>query len=200
MSDTSETKKPEMSLKELKKLRQELWVVVPFFIFALYIFLGSFRYKLAARTVPMLIGIVTTILTGMRLFHIIFPKSKIGQFKEAGLAGEFDSIKDEIAEEKLKGKYEEAPAKEITFRDEGKAFLALIGCFVAFLLFGYLVALFFVIVGTSYYYGYKEKVKIFISLVSMYLLCYLVLYKLLGAPADFGILLEPVLSSLGIIR
>ena len=199
MSDISGTKKPEMSLKELKKLREELWVILPFFIFALYIFLGSFRYKLVARTVPMLIGIVTTLLTGMRLFHIIFPKSKIGQFKEAGLAGEFDSIKDEIAEEKLKGKYEEAPAKEITFRDEGKAFLALIGSFVAFLLFGYLVALFFVIVGTSYYYGYKEKVKIFISLVSMYLLCYLVLYKLLGAPEDFGVLLDPILRSLNLI-
>jgi hypothetical protein len=199
MGDISGTKKPEMSLKELKKLRQELWVVVPFFIFALYIFLGSFRYKLAARTVPMLIGIATAIMTGMRLFHIIFPGSKIGQFKEAGLAGEFDSIKDEIAEEKLKGKYEEAPSKEITFRDEGKAFLALIGCFVAFLLFGYLVAVFFVIVGTSYFYGYKEKLKILISLVSMYLLCYLVLYKLLGAPADFGILLDPVLRALNLI-
>ncbi len=199
MADISGTKKQEMSLKELKKLRQELWVVVPFFVFAVYIFFGSFRYKLAARTVPMLIGIVTAILTGMRLFHIIFPKSKIGQFKEAGLAGEFDSIKDEIAEEALKGKYVEAPTKEITFRDEGKAFLALIGCFVAFLLFGYLVALFFVIVGTSYFYGYKEKMKIFISLVSMYLLCYLVLYKLLGAPSDFGILLTPILESLHLI-
>ncbi len=196
MGDISGTKKAEMSTKELKKLREELWVVLPFFVFALYIFLGSFRYKLAARTVPMFIGFSTTLLCGMRLFHIIFPKSKIGQFKESGLAGEFDSLKDEIAEETLKGKYEEAPAREVTFRDEGKAFLTLIGCFVAFLLFGYLVAMFFVIVGTSYYYGYKEKLKIFISLVSMYLLCYLVLYKLLGAPADFGILLEPILESL----
>ena len=199
MSDISGTKKPEMSLKELKKLRQELWVIVPFFIFALYIFLGSFRYKLAARTVPMLIGLVTTILTGMRLFHIIFPQSKIGQFKEAGLAGEFDTIKDKIEEETLKVKYEEVPTKEITFRDERKAFFALIGCFVAFLLFGYLVALFFVIVGTSYYYGYKEKLKILISLVSMYLLCYLVLYKLLGAPEDYGILLGPILQSLNLV-
>lgn len=199
MSDISGTKKPEMSVKELKKLRGDLWIILPFFIFALYIFLGSFRYKLAARTVPMFIGFGTTLLCGMRLFHIIFPKSKIGQFKEAGLAGEFDSIKDEIAEEALKGKYEEAPTKEITFRDEGKAFFTLIGCFVAFLLFGYLVAIFFVIVGTSYYYGYKEKMKIFISLVSMYLLCYLVLYKLLGAPEDFGVLLDPILRSLHLI-
>lgn len=196
MGDLSETKKPELTPKELKKLRQELWVVIPFFIFSLYIFLGSFRYKLAARTVPMFIGFVTIILTGMRLLHIIFPKSKIGQFKEAGLAGEFDTIKDKIEEETLKGKYEEAPLKEITFRDETKAFLTLIGCFVVFLLFGYLIAVFFVIVGTSYFYGYREKKNIFISLISMYLLCYLVLYKLLGAPADFGILLEPILKSL----
>jgi hypothetical protein len=199
MSNTSKTKRPELSAKELKDLREELWIILPFFIFTIYIFFGSFRYKLEARTVPMLIGFVTMILSGMRLFHIIFPKSKIGLFKEAGLAGEFDSIKDEIAEKTLKGKYEEAPAKEITFRDEGKAFLALIGCFVAFLLFGYLVAIFFVIVGTSYYYGYKEKVKIFISLVAMYLICYLVLYKLLGAPEDFGILLDPILRSLELI-
>lgn len=199
MDKASEKEKPELSKKELKKLRGELWIVLPFFIFALYIFLGSFRYKLEARTVPMFIGFLTIILSGMRLFHIIFPKSKIGQFKEAGLAGEFDSIKEEIEEETLKGKYEEAPAKEITFREEKKAFYALIGSFVAFLLFGYLVATFFVIVGTSYYYGYKEKVKILISLVSMYLLCYLVLYKLLGAPADFGVLLEPILNSLKLI-
>jgi hypothetical protein len=199
MDGNSKAERPELSAKELKDLREELWIILPFFIFTIYIFFGSFRYKFEARTVPMLIGFVTMILSGMRLFHIIFPKSKIGLFKEAGLAGEFDSIKDEIAEEALKGKYEEAPAKEITFRDERRAFLALIGCFVAFLLFGYLVAMFFVIVGTSYYYGYKEKVKIFISLVSMYLLCYLVLYKLLGAPADFGVLLEPILKSLDLI-
>ena len=199
MDGNSKAERPELSAKELKDLREELWIILPFFIFAVYIFFGSFRYKFEARTVPMLIGFVTMILSGMRLFHIIFPKSKIGQFKEAGLAGEFDTIKDKIEEETLKGKYEEAPAKEITFRDERRAFLALIGCFVAFLLFGYLVAMFFVIVGTSYYYGYKEKVKIFISLVSMYLLCYLVLYKLLGAPADFGVLLEPILKSLDLI-
>jgi hypothetical protein len=199
VNNTSKTKRSELSAKELKDLREELWIILPFFIFALYIFLGSFKYKFEARTVPMLIGAVTTLLSGMRLFHIIFPKSKIGQFKEAGLAGEFDTIKDKIEEETLKGKYEEAPTKEITFRDERKAFFALIGSFVAFLLFGYLVAIFFVIVGTSYYYGYKEKVKIFISLVSMYVICYLVLYKLLGAPEDFGILLEPILKSLNLI-
>ena len=199
MDVNSKAKRPELSAKELKDLREELWIILPFFILTIYIFFGSFRYKFEARTVPMLIGFATMILSGMRLFHIIFPKSKIGQFKEAGLAGEFDTIKDKIEEETLKGKYEEVPAKEITFRDERKAFFALIGCFVAFLLFGYLVGMFFVIVGTSYYYGYKEKAKIFISLVSMYLLCYLVLYRLLGAPADFGILLDPVLRSLDLI-
>ncbi len=199
MKGNSKAERPELRAKEVKDLREELWIILPFFIFTIYIFFGSFRYKFEARTVPMLIGFVTMVLSGMRLFHIIFPKSKIGLFKEAGLAGEFDTIKDKIEEETLKGKYEEAPTKEITFRDEGKAFLALIGCFVAFLLFGYLVAIFFVIVGTSYYYGYKEKVKIFISLVAMYLICYLVLYKLLGAPEDFGILLGPILSSLDLI-
>lgn len=199
MKGNSKAERPELRAKEVKDLREELWIILPFFIFTIYIFFGSFRYKFEARTVPMLIGFVTMVLSGMRLFHIIFPKSKIGLFKEAGLAGEFDTIKDKIEEETLKGKYEEAPTKEITFRDEGKAFLALIGCFVAFLLFGYLVALFFVIVGTSYFYGYKEKVKILISLVSMYLLCYLVLYKLLGAPEDFGVLLDPILRSLHLI-
>ena len=199
MSDSSESRRPELSAKELKYLREELWIVLPFFIFALYIFLGSFQYKFEARTVPMIIGFATTILTLMRLFYIVFPKSKLGQFKEAGLAGEFDTLKEEIEEETLKGKYEKEPAKEITFREEKKAFIAVIGSFVAFLLFGYLIGMFFVIVGISYYYSYKEKVNLFISVVAMYLIGYVVLYKLLGAPGDFGLLLEPILTSLGLI-
>ncbi len=199
MSNTSNVKKPELSPKEISDLRQELWVILPFFIFAIYIFLGSFRYKFEARTVPMFIGAATALLTGIRLFHIIFPRSKIGQFKEAGLGREFDNLKDEIEEETLKGKYEEEPAKEITFREERKAFIALIGCFVAFLLFGYLVAIFFIIAGISYFYGYRRKAHIIISLVSMYVICYLVLYLLLGAPADLGLVLKPILKSLHII-
>ena len=199
MSNSAEKKMPGPTPKELKKLREELWIILPFFIFCLYIFLGSFRYKFEARTVPEFIGIATAILVGMRLFHIIFPKSKVGEFKEAGLAGEFDSIKEGIEEGALKGKYEEEPAKEITFRDERKAFYAAIGCVIVFVLFGYLVGMFFVIVGTSYYYGYKKKIQILISLVSMYLLGYVVLYKVLGAPADFGLVLEPILDALDLI-
>ena len=183
----------------MKNLREELWIILFFFIFSVYFFFGSFSYKLEARTVPMLIGAATAILTGMRLFHILFPKSKVGQFKEAGLAGEFDTLKEEIEGETLKGKYEEEPTKEVTFRDEKKAFLALIGCFIAFLLFGYLVGIFFVIIGTSYFYGYRRKKQLLISLISMYILAYVLLYKILGAPEDFGLVLDPILKSLHII-
>lgn len=200
MVDTDKVKKNGIGGKELKKLREELWIVLPFFIASLYFFFFSFRYKIEASTVPMLIGAGTAILTGMRLFHILFPKSKLGQFKEAGLAGEFDSIKEEIEEETLKGKYEETPAKEITFQDEKKAFYALIASFVVFLLFGYMVGAFFVIVGTSYYYGYKHKVHLSISVVSMYAIVYLVLYRVLEAPMDYGLILEPILRSLGLVR
>ena len=155
--------------------------------------------ELDSGAVPMLIGAVTAILTGMRIFHIVFPKSKIGSFKEAGLSGDFDRLKDDIEEEMLKGKYQEEPAGEITFRTEIKAFGALIGSSLAFILFGYLVGVFFVIVGTSYYYGYKEKLHILVSLVSMYIIVYGILYKMMGAPADYGLVLEPVLRSLGFI-
>ncbi len=37
----------------------------------------------------MLVGGLAVLLAGMRLFHIIFPKSKIGRFGEAGLAEPF---------------------------------------------------------------------------------------------------------------
>ena len=199
MVDTGKVTKKEIGGKELKKLREELWVVLPFFIVSLYFFLGSFRYKVEASTVPMLIGAATALLSGMRLVHILFPRSRIGQFKEAGLAGEFDSIKEEIEEEALKGKYEEPPAKEITFQDEKKAFIALFGCFVVFLLFGYLVGFVFAIVGTSLYYGYKKWLPILLSVVSMFVMTYVVLYKLLEAPEDFGVLLGPILEALGLI-
>ena len=199
MIDTDKVTKKEMGAKEVKKLREELWIILPFFIISVYFFQGSFRYKVEASTVPMLIGGVMIILTGMRLFHILFPKSRIGQFKEAGLAGEFDSIKEEIEEETLKGKYEEAPAKKITFRDEKKAFFALLGSFVAFLLFGYLVGMFFVVIGTSYYYGYKKVGHILISLAAMFFIIYVVLFLVLEAPMDYGIVLEPILRSLRLI-
>ena len=199
MVDTDKVTKKEIGGKELRKLREELWIILPFFVISVYFFFGSFRYKVEASTVPMLIGGIMTILTGMRLYHIIFPKSRIGQFKEAGLAGEFDSIKGEIEEGTLKGKYEEAPSKEITFSDEKKAFFALLGSFVAFLLFGYLVGMFFVVIGTSYYYGYKKVSHILISLAAMFFIIYVVLFLLLEAPMDYGIVLEPILRSLRLI-
>jgi hypothetical protein len=200
MAEGTQGEKSELKPNELKNLRGELSIILPFFLFSFYLFLGSFRYKPEARTVPMFIGISTAILTGMRLFHIIFPRSRIGRFKEAGLAGKFDNLKEEIEEEALKGKYEEEPTKEITSHDEKKAFIALIGSCGAFLLFGYLVGMFFVIVGTSYYYGYKQKGQLLMSLVFMYLIVYGVLYKLLGGPEYFGLVMDPILKSLHIIN
>jgi len=196
MVDTDKTKKKEISARELKNLREEMYIILPFFIVSLYFFFGSFRYKLETRMVPMLIGAATAILSGMRLFHIMFPKSKIGQFKEAGLAGEFDTMKEEIEEETLREKYGKEPSKQITSQDEKKAFYAVIGCFLAFLLFGYLVGMFFVIIGTSYYYGYKKPLPVFICLVFVFLIVYVVLYKILGAPMNFGLVLGPILKSL----
>ncbi len=207
MSEDVRTKRPDPSPKELERLRGELWIILPFFAFTLYMFLGSFQYKFEAAVVPMFIGFAILVLSGIRLFHIIFPKSKIGDFKEAGLAGEFDSIKDQIEEEIQKRQMEESgeritkegPTSQITFREEKKAFAALLFCFACVLLFGYLVGAFFVIVGTCYYYGFKKKGKLLITLASMYFIIYVCLYKLLGAPADFGLLLQPILESLHLI-
>jgi hypothetical protein len=207
MNKSLKTKISDPSQKELDQLRGELWIIIPFFAFTLYIFLGSFQYKFAAAVAPMFIGFATLVLVGVRLFHITFPKSKIGVFKEAGLAGEFESIKEQIEEEVLKRSEEESikdfaeeePAKQITFREEKKAFIALLFCFGSVLLFGYLVGTFFVIVGPCYYYGFKKKWKILITLASMYFIIYVCLYKLLGAPAGFGLLLQPILESLKLL-
>ena len=199
MSTPSEKGKSASTAAEAKELRGELWIIVPFFLFALYLFAGSFRYKFEASTVPMFIGLATAILTGMRLCYIFYPQFRIGEFKETGLAGEFDHMKEEIEEETLKGRTEETETKKVTFADEKKAFICIIGCFAVFLLLGYIVGTFFVIVGSSYYYGYKDKVPLLISLASLYLIVYVVLYKLLEAPADFGLLLEPILRSLNIL-
>ncbi len=198
MSKSPKIESEELSVKELKELRGELWVIPIFFVFALIMFLGSFKYKFQSAMVPMLIGGCAVILAGMRLFHILFPKSKIGEFSEAGLAGEFDTIKEEIEKETLKGHYEE-PSKPITFLQEKKAYIALIGCFVVALLFGYIVGIFFTIVGTSYYYGFKKKGPLLITLVAMYLIVYLLLVKLLEGPMFFGLVLEPILKSLNLI-
>jgi hypothetical protein len=191
--------KSQLSDKELKKLRDELWVVIPFFVAALVFFLGSFQFRKEAADVPMVIGAITTLLVGMRLYHIIFPHSKIGEFKEAGLAGEFDHIKETIEEETLKGHYEGPKGKEITFADERKAFIGIIGCFVLFLLFGYILGCMIAIVFCSYYYGYKEKLPLTIVVLSLFIIVYVVLYKLLEAPEDFGLLLTPILEKLELI-
>lgn len=199
MATPSEKGKAQLTSGERNELRGELWIIIPFFIFALYLCLGSFRYKFEASTVPMIIGAGTAILTGMRLLYIFYPQLRIGEFKETGLAGEFDHMKDEIEEEALKGRLVEEEKKEVTFADERKAFVTLIGCFLSFLLFGYIVGTFFVVVGSSYYYGYKDKVPLLISLGSLYFVVYIVLYKLLDAPASFGILLEPILKSFDLL-
>jgi hypothetical protein len=191
-------KEPDLSRKELSKLRGELVVIVPIFLVSLGFFLGSFQYKPGARDVPMFVGFITVILTGMRLFYIVFPKSKIGEFKEAGLAGEFDSRVDDIKAEVLKG-YDEEPEPEATRGDEWKSFICLIGCFVAFLLFGYLVGGFIAMAGSYYYYGLRKSGPLLITLASMFVIIYLLLYKMLDAPSDFGLLLEPILMSLGLI-
>lgn len=200
MSYPSDEKIPDLDSKERRKLIGELWVLLPGFVFALTLFGGSFQMEFDAGAVPMLLGVGTAILIGMRIFHVFFPDSKIGAFKEAGLSGEFDRIKDEIEEERLKNKVPEDQAKKkIPFRTELKAMVALIGSSLAFILFGYMVGIFFVIVGTSYYYGYRNKVQILVSLVSLYIIVYGILYKMLGAPADYGVLLEPILKSLGVV-
>jgi hypothetical protein len=194
------TGEPKISSKEKQKLRNELWVVIPFFLTSLFFFLQSFEYTFRASVLPMLVGLIMAIATGMRLLYIFFPTNRfgLGEFKEGGLAGEFDDVKESIEKEVFKEDLKRA-RREITARDERKAFSALIGCFLGFLLFGYLVGVFIAIVGISYFYGYREKWPLVTSLVSMYFIVYVILYRLLGAPEDFGLLLDPILRSLNLI-
>ena len=192
----------KLNSKEEKNLRNELWVVIPFLITSVFFFVESFNYKFQARVLPMLVGFVMTLATAMRLFYILFPgnRLRIGEFKGGGLAEEFDEVKENIEEELVKGNLEKgASRREITSRDEKKAFIPLIASFFVFLLFGYLVGVFIVIVGVSLYYGYREKLPLITSLISIYLIVYVILYRLLGAPEDFGLLLEPVLRSFHLI-
>jgi len=186
-------------MKEMKDLREELCIIVPFLIFALILFLGSFQYKFESRTVPMLIGGLAILLSGMRLFHIIFPKSKIGRFGEAGLAGEFDTLREEIEKETLKDHYEEPLTKPITFRDEKKAFIALLGGSLALFLLGYFIGGFVLIVGTSYYYGFKKKLPLLVTLGMMFLIVYILLVKVLDSPMYHGVLFERILGFFNLI-
>jgi hypothetical protein len=199
---SEEKTKTELTDKELKTLRNELWVVIPFFLAALFFFLGSFGFKKEAADVPMVIGGATLIMVAMRLYHIIFPHSKIGEFREAGLAGEFDQMKDRIEEETLKGraKEEEGGGKEITFAVERKAFVAIIICFLIYLLFGYIAGSFITVIFCCYYYDYKEKLPIAVILASLFVIVYVVLYKVMEAPEDFGMLLTPILEKLELIN
>lgn len=191
----------KISSKERQKLRNELWVVIPFFITSLFFFVQSFEYTFRARILPMVVGLIMAIVTGMRLFYIFFPthRLRVGEFKEGGLAEEFDGMKENIEKEVLREGRKREATREITARDERKAFIALIGCFLGFLLFGYLVGVFVAIVGISFYYGYREKGPLVASLISMYFIVYVILYRLLGAPEDFGLLLDPLLRSLNIL-
>jgi hypothetical protein len=184
----------EFKDKNTNKSRGELVVVIPFFIFSIAILLASIGYRKEASLVPVLSGITGLILSGMRLFYLLFPQYGIGEFKQGGLAKEFDDMRDEI-EEELHLKSQEEESEEISLRDEMKAFIYLIACFLIFLLFGYLIGVFFVITVCCYFYDYRDKLPIIVSLISMYLIVYIILYKLLGAPADFGLILEPLLRS-----
>ncbi len=188
------------SENDRKKLRNELWVVVPFLVMAMGFFLGSFSFKKAAADVPCVIGGITTVLLAMRLYHIIFPHSRIGAFKEAGLGGEFDHLKDKFKEEKLKGRGQKAARKTITAADEKKAFLGLIGCFLFYLLFGYLIGCFLAVIFGCYYYGYKEKLPIAIILASFFVIVIVLLHNIMDAPEDFGLLLTPLLEKFELIN
>ena len=140
----------------------------------------------------MLIGAFAILLSAMRLFHIIFPKSKIGRFGEAGLAGDFDTLREEIEKETLKGHYEET-SKPISYREEKKALVALLGGGLAVFFLGYFIGGLILIVGTSYYYGFKKKLPLFITIVMMFLIVYVLLIKVLDSPMYQGVLLERVL-------
>ncbi len=184
--------------RDRKKLDGEIWLILPFFLVASYMFAGSFQYKIEASTVPMFVGLIGMALTGVRLFHLLFPRFKFGNFKEMGLAGDFDSLKKKI-ETKTLGKQAEEEKEEHTFADEKKPIIALIGSFVVFLLFGYLVGSFLVVLGTSFYFGFRKKLPILITLGMLFVVVWIVLYKLLRSPADFGLLLRPLLKALHVI-
>lgn len=198
MEEITRTTPPKTEGNKASGDRGELIVVVPFFLFCLCILLGSLQYRIEASLVPIMSGSVGLILSGMRILYLLFPQWGIGAFKQGGLAQEFDDIKDDIKEERHLKK-DEDEADTITFAAEKKAFLYLIACFAAFVLLGYLAGIFCAIMGCSYYYHYRDKWPIIISLASLYLIVYVLLNKLLEAPAYYGLLLEPVLRYYRII-
>ena len=199
MEEITKTTQPKTEGNQVGSARGELVVVVPFFLFCLCILLGSLQYHIEASLVPIMSGSLGLILSGMRILYLLFPRWGIGAFKQGGLAQEFDDIKDDIKEERNLKNDADDQTDTITFRDEKKAFLYLVGSFAAFVLLGYLIGIFCAVVGCGYYYRYRDKWPIIISLASLYLIVYVLLNKLLEAPAYHGLLLEPVLRYYRII-
>lgn len=198
MTDASAGTRSASGSMERRRLRGELLIVLPFFLTSLYFFLGSFRYKHDAAIVPMLVGAATAVVTGLRLFHLVVPTSRIGRFQDAGLAGEFDRMKEDIEEEALAGRVDEGPARSITFRDERKAFLALLGACLSCVFFGYVAGMFVTVVGTARAYGYRKKGPLVVTVSSLFVVLYFVLIRLLEAPPSFGLVLTPLLAALGL--
>jgi hypothetical protein len=62
-----------------------------------------------------------------------------------------------------------------------------------------LIGGFFLIVGTSYYYGYKEKLPLLVSLVTMFIIVYILLIVVLDSPMYHGVVLEPILRAFDLI-
>ena len=99
MDQASEADRSQSSTKEVRDLREELWILLPIFLISTVIFVGSFIYRFEAAMVPMFMGAIAVLLSAMRLFHVLFPRSKIGEFKEEGIGGEFDALKQKIKDD-----------------------------------------------------------------------------------------------------
>lgn len=193
-----QSKPPAVGKGGREKLPGELWIIIPFFSFALYIFLGSFQYKVEASTVPMSVGLVAVLLTGIRLIHLLFPQLPVGKFEETGLAEDFDHLKKKI-ETKTLGRQAAGEEKESPFESEKKPLIALIASFLIFLLFGYLVGSFLVVLGTSFFFGFRKKKPILVTMGMLFLIVWVILYGLLKSPPGFGLVLGPLLKALRLI-
>jgi len=183
-----------VSNKKASKLNGELVVVAAYFIFSGIILIACFGYEKEAIAVPVLCGSIGFVLSGMRLIYLLFPQLKLGEFKHGGLAAEFDSLKEGIQKDLHLRIPPEETSKSKSSQEEIKAFIYLTVCFISFLLFGYLVGTFLVILACCLFYNYKQWRVILISLISLYLIIYVLLYKLLEAPAFYGLLLEPLMQ------
>ncbi|MEI9477109.1 MAG: tripartite tricarboxylate transporter TctB family protein [Deltaproteobacteria bacterium] len=187
----------QFDAKKRTKLLGELSVIVPFLSFSLFIFVVSLQYKFGAKIVPLIISGAASILAGLRFIHILFPDSGLGRFEQQSLVSQFDGIQKSIEEDLQKSNSEEEHVKPINFRDEIKACVGLIGSFLAFLFFGYLVGTFIAIAGISTLYGYRKKLVILLILISVYFIVYVLLFRLLDGPMYSGLLLSRLLKALG---